>query len=1434
MFVVGLAACGPAEGPKTPVAPLRCAGAKMQACERDLAKAASLGEAAAPLLRDYMAARAAQDDRDPWARVLGEMMDRRGAQAAIIDAHAGTILREPEGTGTARSPGDMLPKVPGARVVTSAPLPEPSGVKATDLLLEMGLASGYDHVIWLTADSERSVFEIHPRDPLAPLLLGVPAVARASTSAPSAAELTRSIELAATVRRAFDAAGAFRYVDAAREAVSLGTLTETRDPFDEPAMRARYARMVLAGAGLVLESPQSLFGSDPDDVKAARVLPVPDIARADTPYGDMLRIRLAEDPTTEWKRRGSKVLPAIAEDRHALAQAYFAPPSCAALTPPPTFDRPGDIALAGLLAGSLAGARIEAIANMTPDGALPLAAWYPRYEALVDLVDRSHLAWLEMGILLRQRGEIAGISPKGTATYKRVTQLGMKHLLSLRELFESEPEKYSGRAELSLAYSGGLLADDALRGALIDLTQANTKGKLARAAEPDQIAGSLLIAVFTGMTYPPEIQSAHYLALQSAFAAKVKGDLAKKTGWGAAGLFALDAVFRLFADQAPNLAFSSDQIARALADPAIAVPNVAAVVSAAVRYAALAKDKPLSALAKPAQFTPERGAAREALRKAIVDMGAPGEAPAALAEDVTTLADGLIATASIVLHRKAPPPGTCADRAATSTDIEIQHALQKLGEVRQKILQSPRFKGGDGLWTRRARLLVALLSDAMDFAAPVKSGAARKLTLAPAEIDAALTGALREWNDPGARDAIVGTYSLARFLLARDPHATFEGAGPFLFRALGGIGRFLKGGGASSGPTLLDAIAGAPLSPGGREDLLGALVSFSKAAYAKGQTDQGDVLLLGTLLLTATGKTAPPKEALELAAQHGSRIEWALQMFAEASAAEATGKPNVLAYAANARRTLDEQCAVARVDDVVSVMGAVAQFGEGKRKEARAALSGVLARADEGGLVVPKISYQYAEKHDKKLFTLSFGLTYGLGFVEGGNTFQIGLGLSSIAERSAKLTVSAASPEETAPETARFYVRTAALAAAYDFIDGDAAQGAVDARRAVSAIVAGVRLGARAITSDRARWAQDARALLAVDAQLAADAGLPFLSGDLWTVVKDSLPADTDDAKVDAVLVPPPLGLAGLKDIEAPLERTKRSLRVLAAPLACTAAKVETLSFEQPSCAAYPLALALRIADVVKKLPRLKSAPENSQGTCAPIAALDGFLTAADHGSYDPDAFTKAVESLRTGGRADEAATLLARQRRDGHCSPALLATARALGRSQALLPSARADMLSVAVNCAGADGGADLEKDLLAIDQETRKLADPTRNLKLLFFVAQLALRADKPALLLPLVRGDGFIDRFLHLSGNAVAGALLLHHTAHLLAGEAFDPAITQGAFSLVCESFPAADRRAECDDLRSLRDAGKPAEGRKKAAREALERLLTPPAPPPAKKP
>ena len=1410
VLVTTAIACGPPPDPQVPARAAACDGQNLGVCERDLAAAVTAGSVTSKMIAAYVSARAAKDSADPWGRVWTSLSERGQATAAVIDTR----------------PGKNGVSAPGVKVVTSGALPDPAGVTGLDLVLGMGIAAGYDHVVWLGAGDGRRSFELYPRDPLEPLVLGLRSVARDDAAAE---HLAKNLELAATVRRAFDQAGSFKYLEAAKETAALTAQVKGRDLREEPVLRARYARSLLTGMGLALDPSAKLFTLEADPAADAETKPPPaaEPSESDTRYGDLLRVLLAESRPAEWKRRGPVLLAAIAEDRRELASASFGPRSaCGVVVLPPTFDRPGDIAVSGFLPGALAGARIDAIATTTTGG-LPLSAWVPRYEALVGQVERSRLWWLEIGTLLRQRGELAGITAAGSPTHKRVTERALAHIAALREMAEAEPERYAATAELGLAYLPGLLGDDALRAALIDLTQSTTKGKLARAEDPESIAGSLVVGAFTGLSYPSAIQAAHYLALQSAFAAKVKGGLTTKTGWGAAGLFAVDALVRILADIGPNLAFSSEQIVRALSDPGISQPNVAAVVSAAARYAALAKDRPLSALASPAKSTPERAAAREALRKAILGMGAAGEAPPQLVDDVTQLADGMIAILTIVAHRKTPPPGTCSD-AGTAGDLEIQHALTKLAEVRGKILQSPRYKSGDGLWTRRARLLVTVLSDAMDLARTEKKGAKKQLAVSAADVEGALTGALREWDEPGARDAIVGIYGLARFFLLNDPAKRYEAGGTYLIQALGGVGKFLRGDRKAGSASMLDAFAEMSGKQATTEDIAGALVTYAKAFYDKGQPDQGDVFLLGTILLTAGRRTAPPKEAIALAAAQKSRIEWALHLFAEVAAAEKTGRPTVAAYSAGARSALEETCAVARVDDTFSVLGAVALWSEGKRADARAALSRVLARGETEGLVVPRLTYQYTEKHDRKMFTLIFGLSQGVGFVDGANSFQVGLGFSTVAERWNKLAVTAASPEETAGETARYYVRAAALAAAYDFLDGDATQGAIDARRALSAVVGGLRLGARTVGDDRAKWAEDARALLAVDAQLAADAGLPLLSGDLWTVVHDALAPDTNDAKLDEVLAQTPIGLAGSKDAEPVIARAKKALRVVAEPLACTTAKVDTLAFEQPACAGYSLALSLRIADVLKKLPRLTGAgktPEDEKLGCGALRSLDAFLGAADSGTYDPDAFTKAVLDLRASGRVDEASILLARQRRDGHCNPTLIKTARELGRSPALLASARSDMLAVAVKCWVPGPTTELEKDLAALDVETRKLADPMRNLNMLLFTADFSLTAGKPELLLSLVKAPGFVDRFLGLHGNAVVGMLMLHHTAHLLAGEPLDPAATAGAFGLVCLSFPSDERRSKCDELKGMRDATKPIAERKALAKDALTRFLTP---------
>jgi hypothetical protein len=382
------------------------------------------------------------------------------------------------------------------------------------------------------------------------------------------------------------------------------------------------------------------------------------------------------------------------------------------------------------------------------------------------------------------------------------------------------------------------------------------------------------------------------------------------------------------------------------------------------------------------------------------------------------------------------------------------------------------------------------------------------------------------------------------------------------------------------------------------------------------------------------------------------------------------------------------------------------------------------------------------------------------------------------------------------------------------------------ARRVVAAFLSGVKLGRRALrTDDPKAVAADARPAIALAAQLAAEAGMPFLAGDLWTVLQKSFAEDADDKAVGDVLEKPPQSLAGVKELGPVIGRAKRTLRLVAEPLACTNAKVETGAYEEPSCDTYPLALSLRVVDAVKKLPHLRRGADTAP-RCAPMRALDAFLTQAEQGRYDPDAFTRAVEELRADGRAYEAAVLLARQRHENHCNPAILSASRTLGRQALLGPLLRSDLLSTALNCGVAAGGPEVDADLVALDDNTRVLPDATRNLKVMLSVAELAVNTDRWGLITKLTTQPEFVDRWMSVHPSAATAALAIAHAVPAMNGGAVDLAKTKPSYDLLCETFPPGERAELCDRAKKLRAASggaKDAEPRKQLAKETVRRVL-----------
>ncbi|WP_438020522.1 hypothetical protein WMF18_16240 [Sorangium sp. So ce315] len=1472
LLAAGCGGAGPSGAAASRAA--RCDPAHIEPCERALAAAAAEGRAPLELALGYVEARAARNAGDPWALLLRDL-DRRGERkpsvAVVVEAGA-------QADGGARRGGAA-----DAVWIRAAPLPPPGAVGVDALLLALGEALGYEHLVH--ARAQGGAVQLFPRDPLAPFMAGVAPIARGGATL---ARVADDIALAALVRRAFGAAGAFRYVEAARAADELAAAVEGRDPEDEPALRGRYALQLLAAAGIALDNEDERGASGASGAPPAPRLGAPPTAGA-TPYGDLLRVRTARDGRAAWRARGASVLRGVPADRRAALDDLLGKARGCGRGLAPPMDGPRDLVFAAELAAALApgdGAATAPPAGAAsttaaaPDGRLPLEAWLPRYEALVRAADETRTAWAHAPSLLHERGPApaAGLAaPEGGAVHRRVTELGLAHVAALRALAEAEPRRYRALAQIPLAYSPGVLADERLRDAVVDLTQVAVQRRMAEARDPEDVLGAALAGVFAGMSYPPEVQAAHFLALQGALTAKLRGDLTAQTGWGVAGLYAADALYRIASDQAPDLAFSSAQIERALAPaPALPHPGLAALAASLSRYAALGAAGALDPRATdPARFPPERRAARDALRRAVAGLAAPecgagasgaataaappgAGAPAAaapgiaavaadapppgLVEDVAALADGVLAVLLTERSRRPPPARDACAAAGRGPSPEARRALARLGDVRRRLLLAPRLQQGDGAWARRARLVVTLLSDAMDLLAapgrptPARAGAPApraRFTVPTADAEAAVAAGLAGWADPDLADALAGGYALARALLESATAERFaEASAAPLGRVLRGLSAALRDGasrpGAAQGPAgaaLLDALASMPAARPDA-DLRGLFVGYARALSDLGLRDQADLALLTSLLGAAVLGAPPSPEAVALANERGSRVAWALSYLGEIARARRGVAPEPSAYADAMRGASDDACQTADAGDVLAIVGAARDFAAGHRAEARDALDRVLEAADARGLRVPRMIYRYEEKTATRVFSLSFDVSYGAGILEGATGFQLGLGLRTRGEPEGALTAALA-PEgspRSDEDAARAYVSAAALAAAYHFLDGDAERGAAAARRAIAALSFGVRLGPRALRPDEPlAWGKDARALLAIDAQLAAEAGHPFLAGDLWTLVRGLLPPDADDAAVAALLDPLPAGLAAAPGLGPLVARTARSLAALAAPLACTAAKVELGGYEEPTCDAYPLALSLRIADVLGKLPHLRRA--GSAAACPVLRSLDGFLTAAERGTYDPDAFTAAVEALRRSGRLYDAGVMLARQRREGHCGPPVLEAARALGRAPSLGPALRADLLSVAVRCAAAALDERVVDDVMALDGETRALPDLGRNRKVVLFATELSARAQRWDVLARLARQPDFVARWLGVSDDTAAAALLIEAAAAALAGEPAprDPRAS-GAHERLCGGQPPGGARAAlCADIDRLRAGALPEAQRRQHAKEALERLL-----------
>jgi len=164
------------------------------------------------------------------------------------------------------------------------------------------------------------------------------------------AHLDADIDLALTLRDAFSFASQSKYIDAAKQADRLKSLTDAREKFEEPVL-ARASRRTSSPPRASSSTPRTPTSSTTNRRPAHLAAPSPN----DTPYGDFLRVRTSKDDKAEWAIRSKTILAAISPDRREdLDALYQKPKGCQSIVRQPQMDGPRDLYFAVKLEQSLA------------------------------------------------------------------------------------------------------------------------------------------------------------------------------------------------------------------------------------------------------------------------------------------------------------------------------------------------------------------------------------------------------------------------------------------------------------------------------------------------------------------------------------------------------------------------------------------------------------------------------------------------------------------------------------------------------------------------------------------------------------------------------------------------------------------------------------------------------------------------------------------------------------------------------------------------------------------------------------------------------------------------------------------------------------------------------------------------------------------------
>ncbi len=1305
----------------------------------------------------------AQKSASDWRAITGAMQRAKGGALVLFDGKA---------------PSTTLSHV---RLTAD---PQRSVSAERHRILELARREGVRHVLRIRG---RESWQAFPRDPLAPWTLGLPAVIAADE-----AHLAEDHAIAETLRRALQYASRFDYVAAADEIDILHKSVGKASA--EAGWRARLAIGLFERAGVARRFVKPL----------APVQGLPSPIRS--PYAAWLAIRVSETGRkASFSSLMDRVKPHLDERRAAITRRLHDPVErCPAdlLVP---MERPSDLVFLGPFSRSL---RVDSSA---PKPRLELDEWLKAYHRAEQFVTSTGTYWAHAAHLLRQRGRRSGLSASGTATYRRVTERSLQHVGGLLKLARGDATRFRAAALTALSYLPGTMRDRRLYRRLNE----GLSGLVALQIQSAQTERALLEAGFSAvasiMASPPAQQAGRLDHARGVFGRKLDSDFATAVGWRMAGLRLGEAVTATFAGDARRLRSVLPALRATLDFGRLdGGAEIAPFMRVLVKYAELGAAGQLDAsVTNPKMLSPERREAQSALATALRELAPRGPSVGPEREfwrDLSVLADGLLAAAVATVH--AEDKSQCEGQRVIGGGHPLRDTLDRLRKRQQRIRKRRAFKRGDSTWLRRARAIAVLLTDCLDLVDRTRGKVRFRLARTDAVI--ALRSGLTAWTGPKIATQFASAYALATAHLGEE-----RVSGAFvrehLPRALAGVDAFIGSPlFGDSDTTMADGRAAGPADA----QVPALFLRYSEAARKAGDDVRADLMSL--LALTVASGSEHPLPAHRVAAAKGTAAELPIALHQSRFDVEvARILPRLV------RESTAASCSRPNPDATLLVRKALAAAREGKLGVARKQLAGVLRDAQTHGLDVALQQHVYLHQHGPRLLKLATSFSLGQPLLRGAHQFNLSLGIRSQTERERQIEISWADPRssEGLTQAARYFAHASAVASLLHGVQSPAHSAQPKdasrfARNAIDSWIHGTRLGPRAARGED--WIRDARFSLPLLAQQAADRGDALLSGDLWTLARRALGKTVSDAQVAGSMSALPHWLRGIPGLDALRARASSSLKVAASTLPCTSRMTNFKPWRRVGCHRYPLALGLRVAEALPLLPILVRHAERhdaTAGRCKAWRSLDQFLSRMQQGSYDPDALVAAITALRKAGRLDDAAVMLTRHRKRQHCSPTLVAHARALGGSAQLGLHLRADALSVALNCGG-DG--ELAATLSKLDRLTVQFVDLGRNFQVLLFAARVATQTGNFDPLGKLTRTDGFLARYTARGPAIATTALLLHEAARPHTQPV--PSWSDDAYRLLCGTVPTKERGPSCQAIALLRGEDRP-DARRRLARRAL---------------